>query len=133
MKKLLLLLGVFAVSVGFVSADNKTPAAGAPTVDAATVDVTFTYKPTRREAQTLTEVNVAGEFNGWDAFATEMKKGEDGTWSVTVPIKKGKGQWKFLLNGNWVQNMEPIADRIGPKPDRFVNDPYGGKNCENDF
>jgi 1,4-alpha-glucan branching enzyme len=79
------------------------------------------------------EVNVAGEFNGWDAFATEMKKQEDGTWSVTVPIKKGKQQWKFLVNGNWIQNMEPVVDRIAPKPDGFVSDPYGGKNCENKF
>jgi len=50
-----------------------------------------------------------------------------------VKIKKGKGQWKYLVNGNWIQNMEPVVDRITPKPDRFVGDPYGGKNCENDF
>ena len=134
MKKLLLLVTLFVTTVGFLSAEEK-PAAPSTSAPASgdMVDVTFTYKPTRREAPTVKEVTVAGEFNGWDPYATEMKKQDDGTWAVTVKVKKGKGQWKFLVNGNWIQNMEPVADRIGPKPDRFVNDPYGGKNCENDF
>jgi hypothetical protein len=133
MKKLLLLVTLFVTALGFVSAQDKAPAAPPPPASGDMTNVTFTYKPSRREAQTVKEVTVAGEFNGWDAFATPMTKQEDGTWSVTVPIKKGKGQWKFLINGNWIQNMETVADRISPKPDRFVSDPYGGKNCENDF
>lgn len=134
MKKLLLLVTLFVTTLGFVSAQDKasTPAAAEPAPEGM-VNVTFSYKPTRREAATVKEVNLAGEFNGWDAFATPLTKQEDGTWAVTVPVKKGKGQWKFLVNGNWIQNMEPIAERLSPKPDRFVNDPYGGKNCENDF
>lgn len=127
MKKLILALLGTALALGLHAADPK------PAASSDTVDVTFKYTPTRREAQTVKEVTVAGDFNKWDAFATEMKKGDDGVWSVTVKMKKGKGQWKFLVNGNWIQNMEPIADRISPKPDRFVGDPYGGKNCENDF
>jgi hypothetical protein len=133
--RLLALATLSVTALGFVSAQD-TPSASSPAVAPAPegmVNVTFSYKPTRREAQTVKEVNVAGEFNGWDAFATEMKKQEDGTWSVTVPIKKGKQQWKFLVNGNWIQNMEPVVDRIAPKPDGFVSDPYGGKNCENEF
>lgn len=129
--RLLLLATLFASVVGFVSAEDKAPAK--PTSDGTTVEVTFTYKPTRREAATVKEVTVAGAFNTWDAYATPMTKQEDGTWSVTVKVPKGAGQWKYLVNGNWIQNMEPVADRITPKPDRFVNDPYGGKNCENDF
>jgi hypothetical protein len=128
MKPFVFFLGTL-LALGLYAADSKP----APAASADTVDVTFKYTPTRREAQTLKEVNLAGEFNTWDAFATEMKKGEDGVWSVTVKVKKGKGQWKLLLNGNWVQNMEPLADRVSPTPARFVNDPYGGKNCENDF
>lgn len=132
MKKLLLLATLFVATLGFLSAEEKAPASSAA-ASGDVVDATFTYKPSRREAQTVKEVNLAGEFNKWDAFATPLAKQEDGTWSVTVPVKKGKGQWKFLVNGNWIQNMETVADRIAPKPDRYVNDPYGGKNCENDF
>lgn len=131
MKKFLILVTLLVTTLGFVSAEEKAPATAPASGD--TVNVTFYYKPSRREAQTVKEVNLAGEFNTWDAFATPLAKQEDGTWSVTVPVKKGKGQWKFLVNGNWIQNMETVAERISPKPDRFVNDPYGGKNCENDF
>jgi hypothetical protein len=136
--RLLALASFFVAGLGFVSAQESGAAGSAatpairPGADGM-VEVTFTYRPTRREAQTVKDVTVAGEFNGWDAFATPMTKQEDGTWAVTVPLKKGKGQWKFLVNGNWIQNMETVAERIGPKPDRFVSDPYGGKNCENDF
>lgn len=98
-----------------------------------TVAVTFVYTPTRRERQTIEEVTVAGEFNNWDGWATPMKRNEDGTFSVTVQLKRGTVQWKLLIDGNWVQNMETIADRIQPKPDRFIPDPYGGKNAQNDF
>jgi 1,4-alpha-glucan branching enzyme len=55
-----------------------------PTGD--TVDVTFTYSPGRREAQTLKEVTLAGSFNNWDAFATPLAKNADGIWSVTVKL-----------------------------------------------
>jgi len=131
--RLLLLATLFATCIGFVAAEDKTPAKPAASAAGEMVEVTFTYKPTRREAATIKEVTVAGEFNTWDPYATEMKKQDDGTWAVTVKIKKGKVQWKYLVNGNWIQNMEPVVDRITPKPDRFVGDPYGGKNCENDF
>jgi len=124
MKKLLtLLLLIGAILPGLRAAE--------PAAD--TVDVTFTYSPNRREAQTIKEVTVAGSFNNWDAFSTEMKKRDDGIWAVTVKLKKGKTQWKLLVNGNWIQNMETIADKIAPKPIMFSKDPYGGKNCENDF
>lgn len=98
-----------------------------------TVNVTFTYTPSRREAQTVKEVTLAGTFNNWDGFATPLTKGPDGVWSVTVPLKKGVTQWKFLVDGNWIQNMETVADKISPKPDSFPKDPYDGKNCENNF
>lgn len=97
------------------------------------VKVTFEYRPSRRERQTLEEVTLAGEFNGWDAFATELVKGEDGVFRVTLELAPGTYQWKMLLEGNWVQNMETIVDRISPKPDRFIPDPYGGRNAQNDF
>lgn len=122
---LLIVLGA-ALMLGLRAAEPAAPAGD-------TVAVTFTYSPSRREAQTVKEVTVAGSFNNWDAFATEMKKGDDGVWSVTVNLKKGKTQWKLLVNGNWIQNMETVADKIAPKPAVFVGDPYGGKNCENDF
>lgn len=101
--------------------------------DSDKVKVTFEYRPTRRERATLEEVTLAGEFNGWDAYATELVKGEDGVFRVTLKLAPGSYQWKFLLEGNWVQNMETIAERVSPTPDRFIADPYGGRNAQNDI
>ena len=126
MKKILVLLALSTALMLGLFAQAPAPAGD-------TVDVTFTYTPSRREAQTVTEVTLAGSFNNWDGFATPLTKGNDGVWSAKVPLKKGVTQWKFLVNGNWIQNMETVADKISPKPDSFPKDPYGGKNCENNF
>jgi hypothetical protein len=128
MKNILILLMLGAALTLGLFAQAPAPA---PAGD--TVNITFTYTPSRREAQTLKEVTLAGTFNNWDGFATPLTKREDGVWAVTVPLKKGITQWKFLLNGNWIQNMETVADKISPKPDSYPKDPYGGKNCENNF
>ena len=47
--RLLLLATLFASFVGFVSAEEKAPAKPAAASDGDTVEVTFSYKPTRRE------------------------------------------------------------------------------------
>lgn len=64
-------------------------------------------------------VFVAGEFNNWSATATPMRKGANGQWVVTVPLKPGRYQYKFVVDGKWL-----------PDPDNpmQVDDGYGGKN-----
>lgn len=111
---------------GSAAADESTT----KTADGDTVSVSFEYRPGRREKQTLKEVNLAGEFNGWDAFKTPMKRDDDGVFRVSLDLPPGTYQWKLLLNGSWVQDMTAYEEKVEPKPDAYVSDPYGGKNAQ---
>lgn len=65
------------------------------------------------------EVSVAGAFNGWDANTDPMVLGDDGLWHATLEIKPGTYEYKFVVDGTWIE------DPLNPE---FVEDPYGGKN-----
>jgi 1,4-alpha-glucan branching enzyme len=67
-------------------------------------------------------VHLAGEFNGWSEDATPMADPDgDGTWTVVVPLKPGRYEYKFVVDGGarWVE------DKGNPES---VPDPYGGLN-----
>ncbi len=44
---------------------------------------------------------LAGTFNGWSAEALPMRKDEKGTWSVSVKLKPGRYEYKFVVDGEW--------------------------------
>jgi 1,4-alpha-glucan branching enzyme len=64
-------------------------------------------------------VFVAGEFNDWSPTATPMEKGEDGIWRAKLKLKTGKYQYKFVVDGTWMED---------PGNPDMVADPYGGHN-----
>lgn len=91
-----------------------------------------TYKRTQRaaaakekeiefslKAPEAKKVYLAGEFNDWSPTATPMKKGKDGIWRVTLKLKTGKYEYKFVVDQVWME--DPV------NPDK-VPDPYGGYN-----
>lgn len=59
---------------------------------------------------------VVGEFNDWDPQATPMARGEDGSFSVTVPLKVGQAyRFRYLLDeGRWENDHN--ADAYEPNP-----------------
>jgi 1,4-alpha-glucan branching enzyme len=65
------------------------------------------------------QVFLAGQFNDWSPTADALTKSEDGLWRVTLKLKPGKYEYKFVVDGQW---MEDPAN-----PDK-VPDPYGGSN-----
>jgi 1,4-alpha-glucan branching enzyme len=65
------------------------------------------------------QVFVAGQFNDWSQTATALTKGEDGVWRATLKLKPGKYEYKFLADGQWLED---------PKNPDKVADPYGGSN-----
>lgn len=82
-----------------------------------TVPHRFLYE-SRRE---LTNVSVAGSFNGWNKDASPMRR-VFGTerWVTTLPIAPGKHQYKFVLNGSeWI---------VDPKASRNEDDGAGNVN-----
>ena len=53
-------------------------------------------------------VALVGDFNGWDATATPMRK-TDGraTWSVSVPLAAGRHVYAFVVDGSdWVADPQ---------------------------
>ncbi len=68
----------------------------------------------------VTEVAVAGDFNGWSADKDKLTRGTDGIWRLERPLRNGRYRYKFVLNkSKW------IAD---PYAESFELDPYGGRN-----
>ncbi len=64
-------------------------------------------------------VFLAGDFNGWDASALPMVRGEEGIWTVTVVLKPGDHEYKFVADGQWMTD---------PDNPRQKSDPFGGSN-----
>jgi len=64
-------------------------------------------------------VNLVGDFNSWNTSATAMTK-NGSTWESTLPLKPGKYQYKFYVNGtDW---------KTDPTNTNSADDGYGGKN-----
>ena len=57
-----------------------------------------------------------GEFNGWDVYATPMKKLKDGSFTVTLDLEKGRTyQFRYLIDETrWENDWE--ADKYVPTP-----------------
>jgi hypothetical protein len=64
-------------------------------------------------------VNLAGSMNGWSADSTPLVNDGDGNWAVVVPLDEGEHQYKFVVDGNWMQD---------PANPQAVGDGYGGSN-----
>ena len=67
-----------------------------------------------------TAVFVAGSFNGWDPSATPLQPQVDGRWAVELILKRGKYEYRFLVDGQWTD------DPLSPA---YVSNPFGGLNC----
>lgn len=65
-------------------------------------------------------VHVAGQFNDWKPSDIALEKGDDGIWRVTLELKPGRFEYRFIINGrDWIEDPA--------NPDK-VPDPYGGNN-----
>jgi chromosome partitioning protein len=71
-------------------------------------------------APEATSVKIVGNFNNWiPADASNMERKEDGTWTKNFFLAPGSYQYRFVVDGKWVE------DANNPK---FVDNSYGGKN-----
>lgn len=79
------------------------------------VTIIFTY-----EDDSASSVNIAGDFQGWNAESDPMEKNEEGIWTYTMEAQRGETiLYKFVVDGEWI--TDPGA------PDT-VDDGFGGKN-----
>ena len=50
------------------------------------------------------KVSVAGSFNKWNPKDVSAKKDSQGNWTAKVSLKPGKWEYKFVVDGNWVND-----------------------------
>lgn len=65
-------------------------------------------------------VNLAGSFNNWDTKRTTARKDLKGNWVIKVSLKPGRYEYKFLVDGNWVND---------PNCGNCVPNGLGTQNC----
>jgi 1,4-alpha-glucan branching enzyme len=95
---------------------TEPSAAETPAATTSTAAVPVTFELTAPDAA---EVFVAGVFNAWDPRANQLTKGADGVFRTTMDIAPGSYEYKFVVDGTWVED---------PANPDTVADPYGGKN-----
>ena len=67
----------------------------------------FATKPTNAK-----KVLVAGDFNGWKPAA--MRKQTDGSFALTVTLRPGSYEYKFIVDGNWIEDPENSTWALNP-------------------
>ena len=65
-------------------------------------------------------VSLAGSFINWDIKSHLAKKDSKGNWSVKVGLGPGKYEYKFFVDGNWVNDSSCR---------RCVPNAFGSQNC----
>jgi 1,4-alpha-glucan branching enzyme len=65
-------------------------------------------------------VSLAGNFNNWDTKMFTAKKDSKGSWAVKVSLKPGKYEYKFFVDGAWIND---------PHCHACVANSFGTQNC----
>ncbi|MFQ5795757.1 MAG: isoamylase early set domain-containing protein [Candidatus Bipolaricaulia bacterium] len=56
-------------------------------------------------AESARTVHIVGEFNGWDAQATPMKRLKNGSFTATIDLELGREyQFRYLIGGESWEN-----------------------------
>jgi 1,4-alpha-glucan branching enzyme len=59
------------------------------------------------------KVSVAGDFNNWDTGSLTARKDAKGQWSVKVNLVPGRYEYKFFVDGSWMNDPEtPVVTNI---------------------
>lgn len=102
----------YEVVTGTVLSGTRTAKRAAP--EGREQEIEFEF-----DAPMAGEVYLAGEFNEWSPTADPMEKGADGIWRVTLALKPGRYEYKFVVDGDYIED---------PNNPDTVPDPHGGQN-----
>ncbi len=72
------------------------------------------------EQPSATNVQLVGDFSGWEKKPIELKKQKNGLWKTTLSLEPGTYQYRFVVDGRWQD--DPAC------PARVPN-PFGEMNC----
>ena len=53
---------------------------------------------------------LAGTFTDWEARPVDLERTGDGEWSAVVELPVGEHQYKFLVDGEWVNDPNAQAE-----------------------
>ena len=62
------------------------------------------------------QVSVAGDFNNWDPKAAPMHKGPDGVWHLSLLLKPGRHEYRFIADELWCDDPaahQKVANSLG--------------------
>jgi 1,4-alpha-glucan branching enzyme len=65
-------------------------------------------------------VCLAGSFNDWSTSATPLARDKSGKWSVTLSLLPGSYEYRFVVDGEWKNDQQPVPS---------VQNPFGSWNC----
>ena len=65
------------------------------------------------------KVSLAGDFNKWSTKEHSAKKDTKGNWSAKIALKPGKYEYKFIVDGNWLND---------PSNNMLITNTYGTQN-----
>ncbi len=71
-------------------------------------------------APSAKQVAVAGTFNSWNSTTHLLKKNSEGSWRLTIELKPGRYEYRYLVDGNWQNDQRPVA---------CVPNAFGSWNC----
>ena len=60
------------------------------------------------------EVLLTGAFNSWDTQTLLMKKNKEGVWKTAIDLAPGCYEYKFLADGEWVENISGVETTPNP-------------------
>lgn len=82
--------------------------------DKDTIEVVFTLR-----AESASQVSLIGSFNNWRKQGIQLTPtDQEGEWSVSLPLERGKHEYAFILNG---ETVVPDPDALLYKDDGFGN------------
>lgn len=64
-------------------------------------------------------VSLGASFNGFEAAALALTRGNDGVWRVTVPLPAGSYDYGFDVDGRWT--VDPAGGRAVKRGNRDVS------------
>ena len=70
------------------------------------VRVNFTF-----HAPDATRVTLAGDFNNWSTDGLALKRQGEGLWQASLPLKPGRYQYKFIVDGAWAHDPKATESR----------------------
>jgi len=68
----------------------------------------------RMEAPAAKTVKLAGDFTGWERSPLDMVQSYDGTWFTIVPLLPGTYSYRFIVDGQWLD--DPSCHCHEPNP-----------------